>query len=103
MKDFRVFQIDHVELFVPDRYEAASWYKRVLGLEVLPDYERWAADPRGPLMISCDEGSTKLALFEGESQQFRPSRGFHLVAFRVEAGDFVKFLRRLTELQLLDQ
>jgi catechol 2,3-dioxygenase-like lactoylglutathione lyase family enzyme len=27
--------IDHVELFVPDRHEAAAWYRSVLGLEVL--------------------------------------------------------------------
>ena len=29
---FTVLQIDHVELFVPDRYEAARWYERTLGL-----------------------------------------------------------------------
>ena len=27
---FRVAQIDHVEVFVPDRYEAAAWYQRIL-------------------------------------------------------------------------
>lgn len=34
---FKVLQIDHVELFVPDRYEAARWYERVLGLEPVPE------------------------------------------------------------------
>ena len=29
---FKVLQIDHVELFVPDRYDAAKWYERVLGV-----------------------------------------------------------------------
>ena len=57
---FRVSQIDHVELFVPDRDEAAKWYEEVLGLTVLPGYEDWAKDPHGPLMISSDDGSTKL-------------------------------------------
>ena len=31
MAQFRVQQIDHVELFVPDPYAAADWYERVLG------------------------------------------------------------------------
>jgi len=64
MASFRVLQIDHVELLVPDRYEAARWYQRILGLEVVPEYQDWAADPGGPLMISSDDGNTKLALFE---------------------------------------
>ena len=64
-RTFRVSQIDHVEMFVPDRYAAAAWYQQVLGLNVLRDYEDWAKDPHGPLMISSDDGNTKLALFEG--------------------------------------
>jgi catechol 2,3-dioxygenase-like lactoylglutathione lyase family enzyme len=100
-----VFQIDHVELFVPDRYEAAAWYRRVLGLEILPDYEHWAAAPGGPLMISSDGGTTKLALFEGQPfdqaqagpQGSRTTAGFHRVAFRVDAEGFAACLRRLAE------
>lgn len=34
---FRVEQIDHVELYVPDRYQAADWYHSVLGLEIVTD------------------------------------------------------------------
>jgi catechol 2,3-dioxygenase-like lactoylglutathione lyase family enzyme len=99
---FRVLQIDHVELIVPDRHEAAGWYQRILGLDVLPEYQEWAADPSGPLMISSDDGNTKLALFEGQPERSKPTGGFHLVAFRVKAGDFMDFLRRLTDLQLRD-
>jgi catechol 2,3-dioxygenase-like lactoylglutathione lyase family enzyme len=87
---FRVDQIDHVELFVPDRHEAAAWYQRVLGLNIVAEYEHWAADPRGPLMISSDGGHTKLALFQGTPQGSRETAGFHLVAFRVGAVNFVK-------------
>lgn len=100
--DFRVDQIDHVELFVPNRHEAAAWYARVLGLAIVPEYEHWAGDPRGPLMISSDGGSTKLALFEGTPQGPRETAGFHLVAFRVDAGNFAKFLARLADLNLID-
>jgi catechol 2,3-dioxygenase-like lactoylglutathione lyase family enzyme len=103
MESARMFHIDHVELFVPDRYAAADWYQRVLGLQILEDYRHWAADPGGPLMISADDGGTKLALFEGQPQESRPTSGFHRVAFRVDATSFAQFLRRLEELQLRDQ
>jgi len=95
-------QIDHVELFVPDRHEAARWYHDALGLEILDGYREWADDPRGPLMISSDGGATKLALFTGEPQGRKPTAGFHLVAFRLGAADFLAFLDRLPALQLGD-
>ena len=99
---FRVSQIDHVELFVPDRHEAADWYGRVLGLRIVQGFEHWAEDPRGPLMISSDDASTKLALFEGQPQGSRQTAGFHLVAFRVDAAGFARFLERLAGLALED-
>ena len=100
---FKVLQIDHVELFVPDRYEAARWYEHALGLQVVPECEPWAVEG-GPLMISSDGGRTKLALFEGRPA---PAPGtvtaaFHRVAFRVTAGGFAEFLRRLPDLALKD-
>ncbi len=96
-------QIDHVELFVPDRFEAAAWYERVLGLQILDEYRQWADDPRGPLMISADQGRTKLALFEGQSQGPRPTAGFHLVAFRVDAEGFLACLDRLAACGVSDR
>ncbi len=92
--DFKVERVDHVELFVPDQYEAATWYTRVFGLEILPKYEFWASD--GPLMIGA--GSAMLALFKGD-----PSgkwEGFRRVAFGVSGAGFLAFLDRLPELQL---
>jgi len=99
---FSVDQIDHVELFVPDRYQAADWYRHVLGLQIVAEHEHWASDPRGPLMISSDSGNTKLALFQGMPQGSRETAGYHLVAFRVGAVDFKKFLDRLPDLHLID-
>jgi catechol 2,3-dioxygenase-like lactoylglutathione lyase family enzyme len=98
---FRVLQIDHVELFVPDMYEAARWYERVLGLQILPECEHWASGG-GPLMISSDGGSTKLALFEGQPAPSSPTAAFRRVAFRVTAQGFAEFLQRLPELALTD-
>lgn len=100
---FRVEQIDHVELYVPDRRTAAQWYRDVLGLEVIPEFEHWAEDPRGPLMISTELGGTKLALFEGQPTGSQETVGFHLVAFRVNARSFAQFVADLGRLQLRDK
>ena len=98
---FKVLQIDHVELFVPDMYEAARWYERVLGLQIVPECEAWATGG-GPLMISSDAGSTKLALFEGTPEACSQSAAFRRVAFRVTAAGFGEFIRRLPDLGLVD-
>jgi len=97
MEPFRVLQIDHVELFVPDRYAAAEWYGRILGMQIIREFEVWATPSGGPLMISSDNGGTKLALFEGQPQGSRPTAGFARVAFRVDAEGFVAFVRRLEQ------
>ena len=95
---FHVQQIDHVEFFVPDQYEAADWYGRVLGLEIVAEFEDWAAG--GPLMISTQAAGTKLALFEGEPRGARPTAGFHRVAFRVDGDGFLTFLERLSQIDI---
>lgn len=98
---FRVSHIDHVEFYVPDQYTAAAWYRDVLGLEILPDFEHWAAD--GPLMISSDGGQTMLALFRGEPKGTRPTAGFHRVAFRIDGSGFRAFLERLNQVALFNR
>ncbi len=97
MDGFRVAQIDHVELFVPDRDAAAAWYARTLGLQVALEYAPWAADPQGPLMMTTAHAGTKLALFAGEPQGSRPTVGIHRVAFRVGRRDFEAFLAHVRE------
>jgi catechol 2,3-dioxygenase-like lactoylglutathione lyase family enzyme len=92
------FTLDHVELYVPDRVSAAAWYARVLGCEPVAGAESWAADPEGPMMISPDGGRTKLALFTGEPQGDRATAGFHRVAFRVSATEFLAFTARMAGL-----
>jgi catechol 2,3-dioxygenase-like lactoylglutathione lyase family enzyme len=97
---FHVIQIDHVELFVPDRQSAAEWYKNVLGLVPVPAAAQWAKDPEGPLMISPDQGKTMMALFQGTAQGERPTAGFHRVAFRVDAKGFLAFMDRTKEMKI---
>lgn len=96
------FTLDHVELYVPDRASAAAWYARVLGCEPVAGTEAWASDSGGPLMISPDGGKTKLALFVGEPQGDRPTAGFHRVAFRVSATEFLAFTARMAGLGVTD-
>ena len=98
MTDFAVDQIDHVELFVPDQYAAAEWFRDALGLEILEDYEHWADS--GPLMLSSDGGNTKLALFRGEPIDALPQAAFRRLAFRVDAPGFDMFLTRAADLDL---
>ena len=98
---FKVLQIDHVELFVPDRYEAAKWYERVLGLQIVPGFDAWATGG-GPLMIATDQGNTKLALFEGQPTPSDETAAFRRVAFAVTGDGFVEFLRRLSDVELHD-
>ena len=98
---FKVLQIDHVELFVPDQHEAARWYERVLGLEIIQASERWARDG-GPLMISSDGGGTMLALFKGQPTACPETAAFRRVACRVTGDGFAQFLDRLADLALVD-
>lgn len=93
---FRVAQIDHVEVHVPDVAGAADWYRRVLGLSPVSGLG-WEI----PLMISSDGGSTKLALFKGEPQT--DDVGWRRVAFRVSGASFLEFLRRLESVPVRDR
>lgn len=98
----RVQQIDHVELVVPDRQQAAEWYQQVLGLEIVPELQSWAADPEGPLMISGDGGKTKLALFQSQPENDPGMAGFRRLAFRVDAASFRRFLDHLSQVPVYD-
>ena len=51
---------------------------------------------------TSNDGNTKLALFEGAPPGPGQASGFRLVAFRVGAAGFIRFLERLGDLQLKD-
>jgi catechol 2,3-dioxygenase-like lactoylglutathione lyase family enzyme len=91
-------RIDHVELLVPDRYEAARFYKAIFGFEIRRDLEFWAQERTGPLMISPAAGEPKLALFEGEPPGSTSSGGFRRIAFGVSGADFFGFAEHLKTL-----
>ena len=89
----RVEGIDHVECYVPDRREAADWYRETLGL--MTDEIGW--ESYGPLMVTSDGGATNLALFEGEPRGAEPGVGFHRVAFRIDGPGFLTVVERLAD------
>lgn len=97
---FRVESLDHVELLVPDRYEAAAWYEKVFGLEIVAKFEVWCEPHGGPLMISSDEGRTMVALFRGVPQEGIDEAGPRLIAFRVSGEQFLAFIDRAPTLDL---
>ncbi len=97
MSTFKVQQIDHVEMNVSDLRKAATWHKRVFGLDVVDD--TWEAQG-GPLFLSSDNGSTNLALFIGEPPANDPPASNFRVAFRTDADGFMTFVERVASLNL---
>jgi len=97
---FQVGGIDHVELSVPDRYEAADWYKVALGLEIVEEFEHWADLSAYPLMISSDGGDTMLALFKRSLSD--QTGGFQRVAFETSGPNFLQFRERLENISNID-
>ena len=103
MRNFAVRQIDHVELYVPDRAQAADWYDRVLGLKRFGKAATWADNPHGPLMISPDAGRTMVALFTGPPQGNSEAVGLCRLAFRVDAAGFLEFAKSgVVEVEIKD-
>ena len=92
----RIDQVDHVELCVPDRYEAARLYESIFGFEIRKELESWAEDPGGPLMVSPKGGGPKLALFQGEP--IGKESGFRRVAFGASGADFLRFVEHFKSL-----
>lgn len=89
------FVIDHVELPVDDRYEAAEWFRETLGFTVNEDLESWT-DAGGPLLVSADDGSTHLALVPGAAGSRDGASPGH-VALRIPGSEFLKLIDDLTE------
>ena len=111
---YNIQRIDHIELFVSELDEAVRWYRDTFGFTPVEKYREWADN--GPLMIGLDDNSTMIALWEGKAQQSQTSRGFHRLAFAIDADGFTSFINeiggnidvyneqgeRLSEIELVD-
>jgi catechol 2,3-dioxygenase-like lactoylglutathione lyase family enzyme len=94
--------LDHVHVVVPDRAEAARWYRDRLGFEPVSEYEAWTKVEGGPLHLSADGGRSGIALFEigGGHKGTTLEKG---AAFSVDADQFVAFARSLASRPVQDQ
>lgn len=79
--------LDHVHLYVADPEAAASWYGRVLGLQVLPSSMRL----NGGKYMATPRGQYCATIFSGKP----PSDGDHTTAFRVAGRVFADFGEQL--------
>lgn len=91
-----VAAIDHVHLYVSSLADAATWYRRVLGLQVLPVSERLG--DRGRYLATA-RGQYCATLFVGQP----PSDGDHTTAFRVSGRVFLEFAEKLPALALANR
>lgn len=69
--------IDHIHVYVPNREQAADWFRAVLGFEIEESLRVWAVEG-GPLTIGDESGKIHLALFE--RSEFVPSTAIAFAA-----------------------
>lgn len=84
--------LDHVHLYVTNVDIAASWYGRILGLQVLPS----SKVAMGSRYLATARGQYCATLFTGKP----PSDGDHTTAFRVPGSVFLAFGNKLDTLRL---
>jgi catechol 2,3-dioxygenase-like lactoylglutathione lyase family enzyme len=88
-------KLDHINIRVPDRAEAARWYGEHLGFEPVEEFAFWAEGfEGGPLQLSADGGATTLALFEASESHPMVTHPTG-IAFSVDAETFIEFARSL--------
>lgn len=90
--------IDHIHLYVPNREEAAEWYKNTLGFTIVESLRFWAENDQGPLTIADPTGKIHLALFQ--RQEYTPLTA---IAFGADGKDFLQWKTYLEEQDLLDR
>ncbi len=96
MNELIVDDIDHIEIFVSDRMNAAKWYGDVFGLHPLAELDVWSEN--GPLFIGNDERTVKIALINGIKEN---DGSINRMAFRTSGKMFVDFLTHIDDLKLL--
>ena len=89
--------IDHIHLYVPNREDAAKWYKDILGFTSPAAYAFWAEDKQGPLVMTDSSGKIHLALFQRETPPASAA-----IAFGVDGKGFLEWKTYLEDHNLLD-
>jgi catechol 2,3-dioxygenase-like lactoylglutathione lyase family enzyme len=83
--------VDHVHVLVRDRAAAVAWYREVMGLKPVPEFEVWQADG-GPLTLADASGRVHIALFERAPAADNKA----VIALGVDAPAFAQWREHLT-------
>ncbi len=86
--------IDHIHVYVPSRRQAADWYKKTLGFEVVEKFAFWTQPDGGPLTISDAQHRVHLALFRSPDK--RPVS----LALGTSAAEYQAWRRHLRALNI---
>lgn len=87
--------LDHIHLDVPDKNDAADWYRDKLGFQVIESLKTWDTG-NGPLTIG--RGDLHLALFASN-----PHEPLHAIAFRCSGDAFMEWEAWLIDCGILDR
>ena len=102
MDPISVLKVDHIHRYVSDKFEAAKWYERVFGFQVvdklLPNAKKY---PKAPLDIANADNSVMFALFSTDRPELMGSTAS--IAMRVTPNDFVHMMENTPELNVIDR
>jgi catechol 2,3-dioxygenase-like lactoylglutathione lyase family enzyme len=100
MDPIRITKVDHIHRYTPDKFEAAAWYGKLFGFEILeaqrPNAEKYR---RAPLDVANADQSVILALFSTAKSELMGSTA--TVALRVTPEDFVRLVEHSEELDIV--
>ena len=100
MDPISVTKVDHIHRYVTDKFEAAKWYERVFGFQVvdklLPNAKKY---PKAPLDIANADWSVMFALFSTNDPAQMGSTA--TIAMRVAPDDFVRMMDNAADLDIV--
>lgn len=100
MEPIHIAKVDHIHRYVPDKFEAAAWYKKLFAFEIVeilrPNAEQY---PKAPLDVANADRSVILALFSTEKTELMGSTA--TIALRVSPEDFIRLMEHTEELDIV--
>ena len=98
MDPISVTKVDHIHRYVTDKFEAAKWYERLLGFQVVGELHA-NKYPKAPLDVANADASVKFALFSTNDPAQMGSTA--TIALRVAPDDFVRMVDNAADLGIV--